>query len=1204
MKVLMQNLAARLRRLSPLTITAIASCCVLPLGVIDHVTPGPMSFVLFYMLVVVLVGWGAGKWHALFVSGVAILVMATVQWGLHRNPPQALWIFLWNNLTRFLLFSIAGWLTAELARLNRNLGRLVEERTGQWKAEAEQHKATSARLAEALERFEQVTNNITEVFWLTDVAKSQMIYISPGYEHIWGRKCEELYREPRSWAAAVHPAERDEVLRRAHTEQAAGSYNVEYRIIRPDGGVRWIWDRAFPVRQKQGEVYRIAGIAEDITERKKTREVLRTQAAILENMAEGVVVTDEQGVILQMNPAGERIWGYARDEAVGQPVSVLSALPGPDSTALMQEVLKALRASGSWRGTFRNRRKDGTIIFCEAVINRVEVQDRVLLVAVEQDVTERVRAQERLQMQASVLESMAEAALLVDEGGTIVLTNPALDALVGYAGGGLAGQPMHLLAGVSLEAHNRAFKETVEQVKTRGTAAGDRLVRRKDGSLIEVEIQNSGVSVGGRFHLVIVGQDITERKKRQEALRQSEATLRVFLDAVPEPAFLLDRDGMILVGNEALSGRLGIPKSELIGKHAFGLIPPEMAEPRKAVFDQVVLSREAARFEDSRGGRHFLNFESPVLDTAGNVIRVAVFAFDITERKRAEEALREAREKLELRVQERTAELQAANQALGEARDNLETRVQERTAELKAANVALRESEERYRSLVNNLNVGVYRNTPGPLGRFVQANPALARMHGYDSVEDFQETRVVDHYREPGERKEFVAELLRQGSVVNYELRLKKKDGTAMYGSVNATAHRGPDGEVDWFDGVLEDISERKRAESLLQTQRDLGVDLSRTSDLDTALRQLLQIAMEMGEVDAGGVYLLNQATGGMDLAVHHGGSPGFVKAVSHWAPDSPQIRLMRQGRPVFTSFRSLPIPHDEARLSEGLRAVALVPLRHDGKAIGALALASHQTDEIPRQTQMVIEAIAAQAAGAIARIRAETERYRLERQILEISDREQARLGQDIHDGLCQQLVSLAFDANSLEGELSRQHRPEAPTARRIARLLDRAITETRQLSRGLFPIRLEAEGLVPALEELVKATRERHPMIGCRLTSQKPVAVENRIIATHLYRIAQEAVTNAIKHSQARRITIGLKVQGNKLELRVEDDGTGIPAKPSESRQGLGLHIMDYRARTIGGTLHVGPGQRGGTLVSCCVPPPAQLNNYPHAPQTTDCP
>ena len=137
---------------------------------------------------------------------------------------------------------------------------------------------------------------------------------------------------------------------------------------------------------------------------------------------------------------------------------------------------------------------------------------------------------------------------------------------------------------------------------------------------------------------------------------------------------------------------------------------------------------------------------------------------------------------------------------------------------------------------MNNLNVGVYRNTPGPHGRFIHANPALARMHGYDSVEEFQKVRVADLYQDPGERKAFLADLLRQGSVVNYELRLKKKDGTPIYGSVNATAHRGPDGEVDWIDGVLEDITERKQAEQSLAEALELNRTLVSASTVGIAV--------------------------------------------------------------------------------------------------------------------------------------------------------------------------------------------------------------------------------------------------------------------------------------------------------------------------------------------------------------------------------
>ncbi len=212
------------------------------------------------------------------------------------------------------------------------------------------------------------------------------------------------------------------------------------------------------------------------------------------------------------------------------------------------------------------------------------------------------------------------------------------------------------------------------------------------------------------------------------------------------------------------------------------------------------------------------------------------------------------------------------------------------------------------------------------------------------------------------------------------------------------------------------------------------------------------------------------------------------------------------------------------------------------------------------------------------------TGQRRLERQILEISDREQARLGQEIHDGLCQQLVSLAFDANSLERELADRAMPEAKTAARIAQFLDQTITEARQLARGLFPIRLEAQGLPSALEELARTTQERFG-ITCRFESSQTAAIASKSTATHLYRIAQEAVVNAIKHGKARAITLRLESRDGQLKLQVEDNGQGI-ASAKSSGQGMGLHIMDYRARSIGGSFSFAPGAAGGTTVCCCVP------------------
>jgi PAS domain S-box-containing protein len=137
-------------------------------------------------------------------------------------------------------------------------------------------------LRESEERFRQLAENIHEVFWLSTPDKNRVIYVSPTYEKIWGRSCQSLYDSPRDWLDAIHPEDREQVLDAALSEQQTGIYDKEYRIVRADGDIRWIRDRAFPVRDAAGEIYRVAGIAEDITERKEADDALRRAHESLE----------------------------------------------------------------------------------------------------------------------------------------------------------------------------------------------------------------------------------------------------------------------------------------------------------------------------------------------------------------------------------------------------------------------------------------------------------------------------------------------------------------------------------------------------------------------------------------------------------------------------------------------------------------------------------------------------------------------------------------------------------------------------------------------------------------------------------------------------------------------------------------------------------------------------------------------------------
>lgn len=212
------------------------------------------------------------------------------------------------------------------------------------------------------------------------------------------------------------------------------------------------------------------------------------------------------------------------------------------------------------------------------------------------------------------------------------------------------------------------------------------------------------------------------------------------------------------------------------------------------------------------------------------------------------------------------------------------------------------------------------------------------------------------------------------------------------------------------------------------------------------------------------------------------------------------------------------------------------------------------------------------------------TERKRLEKAILEISEREQRRIGQDLHDGLCQHLAGIEMLSQVLAQKLAPKAEDASARATEIAAAVRDAISQTRLLARGLSPVTLEAEGLMSALTELA-LNAEKMFRVRCVLDCPEVVKFDDHAAATHLFRIAQEAVSNAIKHGKAKTISLHLTATASHLQLRVDDDGIGFPEKlPPHS--GMGLRIMRSRIGMVGGTLTIERRPTGGTSVTITAP------------------
>jgi len=266
----------------------------------------------------------------------------------------------------------------------------------------------------------------------------------------------------------------------------------------------------------------------------------------------------------------------------------------------------------------------------------------------------------------------------------------------------------------------------------------------------------------------------TERKQAEDLLKESEAILWVLINATRETLLLIDKEGTILVANEVVAQRLGKSSQELIGTCLYNHFPPDIAKSRKEHFDKVAITGESIRFEDTRAGRFYEIYCYPVFNEEGKVSRLVIFARDITDRKEAEETIRE--------------------------------------------------SEARYRSIFENAVEGIFQTIPE--GCFIGVNPAMACMHGYESPEEMimSITNIGEQlYLNPEDRKRYQNILEEHEVIEDFETQVYRKDGTKMWTSTNARAVKDATGKVLYFEGTVEDITSRKQAEAeLTQTLEKL----------------------------------------------------------------------------------------------------------------------------------------------------------------------------------------------------------------------------------------------------------------------------------------------------------------------------------------------------------------------------------------------
>lgn len=456
-------------------------------------------------------------------------------------------------------------------------------------------------------------------------------------------------------------------------------------------------------------------------------------------------------------------------------------------------------------------------------------------------------------------------------------------------------------------------------------------------------------------------------------------------------------------------------------------------------------------------------------------------------------------------------------------------------------------TETRYRALVDQLPAVVFMAYLDEGIGEAYVSPQIEKSLGFsqsewleDPVRWYQQIHPEDKARWSVE----AAQMFLSGEPLRSAYRVLSRDGRTVWFHCEAKMIRHPDGRPWFIHGVGFDITDLKRTEEALAQQRDV---LSAILDTVGALVTVLDADGRIVQFNRA----CEQATGYRFEEVKG--------ARFH------ELFLAGEEVERFTAVFE--------RLSSGTRI-------EDYE--GRLASRSGEARRIDWSMRVLPGAQLVIATGIDI-----TERKRLEQAVLEVSNVEQRRIGQDLHDGLGQHLTGIAFMSKALEQKLADQALPEASDAAKIVRLVNDGIHKTRVLARGLLPgVSSEPLGLMSALQHWATEVEDLF-RISCRFECDELVLIHNDAAINHLYRIAQEAVHNAIRHGKAKNVTIGLVAIGGRGILSIRDDGSGIrEANPDPQRPGMGLSIMRYRAGMIGGLLEVARGEGGGTLVTCAFP------------------
>ena len=964
--------------------------------------------------------------------------------------------------------------------------------------------------------------------------------------------------------------------------------------------------------------------------------------------ASGIVLVSPEGRFLHANPAFCEFLGYSEQELLSKRVQDVTHPDDRERTAEIRRGIWEGKKSLIQRYEKRYLRKDGQTVWGEVSISLIRdaMGNANYSVTEVLDITERKKAEAALKESEErfrqVAASAGEFIWEVDAKGLYTYASPSVEKLLGYTPEELVGKKHFydlFIPSVRDELKAAAFQAFADRQTFRNFPNAN---VSKSGEIVYLETSGAPVldSAGNLVGYRGADTDVTARKQSEEALRESEERYRTLAESAADAIFIIDRDDRVQYLNTYAASMMGSTPKELTGKQRAELFPPDTSGHQRLEIEAVFESGRPRRIQNRTpftGGELWLDTQLvPLRSAGGEVSAVMGISRDVTAQKRAEDRLEE-------RVRERTAELAQSNVALRNSEAKYRTLVEqipaityiaaldeasttlyvspqiesllgltpadykanlhgvwlqhlhpddrERVvAELRHTHTSLKPFDCEYRMLNRGGEIVWFRDKAAvvcdeagrPLflqgvmldvterrqaeetmqlqstalqaaansivitdreGDIVWANPAFTKLTGYELTEVIgKNPRVLKSGQHDKAFYQNLWHTVLSGQVWHGEIVNKRKNGRLYTEEMTITPVRNAAGEIAHFIGIKQDITEWKLAE---EARARLAAIVEFSDD-----------AIVSAELDG----TITSWNAGAQRLYSYAPEEVLGRPVSVVVP--------RNRRGEMREIRK------KLRCGEHIQHYETVRLKKGG---------------IPVDVSITISPIkndAGQVIGISAITRDITERKELERAIVEASSREQRRIGQDLHDGLCQQLTGISFLWKAIAQRKAVRALPKAAEVAEISQLITKTIGEARDLARVLCPVELEDNDLGMALKNL-GLSMERLFAISCVVRCQQPEPLADKTVVTHLYRIAQEAISNAIHHGKAARVWIHLISKKNRLTLRIRDNGSGF-SKRRGFKEGIGMRSMRYRAQVIGGSLTTESKRGAGTTVACvCTQP-----------------